>query len=95
MNETLAAFLPLILIFVVFYFLLIRPQQKKIKDHKEMVSKVKRGDKILTAGGIYCKVTRVVDETQVEVEIANGVKILISKPTITDVINPSDSPDKK
>jgi len=95
MNETLAAFLPLILIFVVFYFLLIRPQQKKIKNHKEMISKVKRGDKILTAGGIYCKVTRVIDETQVEVEIANGVKILISKPTITDVISSSDSPDHK
>ena len=95
MNETLAAFLPLILIFVVFYFLLIRPQQKKIKNRKEMISKVKRGDKILTAGGIYCKVTRVIDETQVEVEIANGVKILISKPTITDVISSSDSPDHK
>ena len=92
MNETLAAFLPLILIFVVFYFLLIRPQQKKIKNHKEMISKVKRGDKILTAGGIYCKVSRVIDETQVEVEITNGVKILISKPTITSVTNSTDAP---
>ena len=91
MNETLITFLPLVLIFVVFYFLLIRPQQKKMKEHKEMISKVKRGDKILTAGGIYCKVSRVIDETQVEVEITNGVKILISKPTITDVISPTDS----
>jgi len=91
MNETLLTFLPLVLIFVVFYFLLIRPQQKKMKEHKEMISKVKRGDKILTAGGIYCKVSRVIDETQVEVEITNGVKILISKPTITDVISSTDS----
>ena len=91
MNETLISFLPLILIFVVFYFLLIRPQQKKMKQHKEMISKIKKGDKILTAGGIYCKVSRVIDETQVEVEIANGVKILISKPTITDVTNSTDS----
>ena len=73
MNETLLTFLPLVLIFVVFYFLLIRPQQKKMKEHKEMISKVKRGDKILTAGGIYCKVSRVIDETQVEVEITNDV----------------------
>ncbi len=91
MNETLLTFLPLVLIFVVFYFLLIRPQQKKMKEHKEMISKVKRGDKILTAGGIYCKVSRVIDETQAEVEITNGVKILISKPTITDVISSTDS----
>ena len=73
MNDTLLTFLPLVLIFVVFYFLLIRPQQKKMKEHKEMISKVKRGDKILTAGGIYCKVSRVIDETQVEVEITNDV----------------------
>ena len=92
MNETLTSFLPLILIFVVFYFLLIRPQQKKVKQHKEMISKIKRGDKILTGGGIYCKVSRVIDENQVEVEISNGVKVLISKPTITSVTNSTDAP---
>ena len=92
MNETLTSFLPLILIFVVFYFLLIRPQQKKVKQHKEMISKIKRGDKILTAGGIYCKVSRVIDENQVEVEISNGVKVLISKTTITSVTNSTDAP---
>jgi len=92
MNETLTSFLPLILIFVVFYFLLIRPQQKKVKEHKEMISKIKRGDKIVTAGGIYCKVSRVIDENQVEVEISNGVKVLISKPTITSVTSSTDAP---
>ena len=92
MNEAFASFLPLILIFVVFYFLLIRPQQKKMKEHKKMISEIKRGDKIITAGGIFCKVTKVIDENKVEVEIQNNVRIIISRPTITTVIvNSSDA----
>ena len=94
MNETFASFLPLILIFVVFYFLLIRQQQKKVKLHKEMISKLKRGDKIITAGGIYCKVSRLIDDNKIEAEISNSVKIIISKPTITDVINNSSESNK-
>ena len=94
MNETFASFLPLILIFVVFYFLLIRPQQKKVKLHKEMISKLKRCDKIITAGGIYCKVSRLIDDNKIEAEISNNVKIIISKPTITDVINNSSESNK-
>jgi len=94
MNETFASFLPLILIFVVFYFLLIRPQQKKVKLHKEMISKLKRGDKVVTAGGIYCKVSRLIDDNKIEAEISNSVKIIISKPTITDVINNSSESNK-
>ena len=94
MNEAFVSFLPLILIFVVFYFLLIRPQQKKMKDHKEMISKIKRGDNIVTAGGVYCKVSRVIDENKIEAEISNNVKIIISKPTITDVINNSSESNK-
>jgi len=94
MNETFTSFLPLILIFVVFYFLLIRPQQKKVKLHKEMISKVKRGDKIITSGGIYCKVSRLIDDNKIEAEISNSVKIIISKPTITDVINNSSESNK-
>ncbi|PPR34367.1 MAG: hypothetical protein CFH25_00805, partial [Alphaproteobacteria bacterium MarineAlpha6_Bin3] len=73
MNEAFASFLPLILIFVVFYFLLIRPQQKKMKQHKEMINQIKRGDNIITSGGIYCKVSKVIDENKVEVEISNSV----------------------
>ena len=94
MNETFVSFLPLILIFVIFYFLLIRPQQKKMKVHKEMLSKIKRGDDILTAGGIYCKVSRVIDENKIEAQISNNVKIVISKPTITSVINTSSDANK-
>ena len=95
MNETFASFLPLILIFVVFYFLLIRPQQKKMKDHKVMISKIKRGDNVLTAGGIYCKVSRVIDENKIEAEISNNVKIIISRPTITNVISNSSDTNNK
>ena len=95
MNETLLSFLPLILIFVVFYFLLIRPQLKKIKEHKEMIGKIKRGDKILTAGGIYCKVSKVVDDNKLEVEITNGVNVTISRPTVTDVINSNTTSNKE
>ena len=81
--------------FVVFYFLLIRPQQKKIKEHKEMIGKIKRGDKILTAGGIYCKVSKVVDDNKLEVEITNGVNVTISRPTVTDVINSNTTSNKE
>ena len=95
MNETFAAFLPLVLIFVVFYFLLIRPQQKKMKEHKEMIDKIKRGDDIITSGGVYCKVSRVIDENKVEVEISNNVRIIISRPTIANVVNGSSEEIKK
>ena len=87
MNEAFVSFLPLILIFVIFYFLLIRPQQKKMKEHKEMVEKIKRGDDIVTAGGVFAKVSRVIDENKIEVQISSNVKIIISRPTITSVIN--------
>ena len=95
MNDAFVSFLPLILIFVIFYFLLIRPQQKKMKEHKLMLSKIKRGDDILTAGGVYCKVSRVIDENKIEAQISNNVKIVISKPTITSVINNSSNANNK
>ena len=95
MNDAFVSFLPLIFIFVIFYFLLIRPQQKKMKEHKEMISKIKRGDDILTAGGIYCKVSRVIDENKIEAELSNNVKIIISKPTISNVINKSSDTNNK
>ena len=95
MNDAFISFLPLILIFVIFYFLLIRPQQKKMKEHKEMLSKIKRGDEIITSGGIYCKVSRVIDENKIEAEISNNVKVVISKPTITSVINNSSDTNNK
>ena len=95
MNETFATFIPLILIFVIFYFLLIRPQQRKMKEHKEMINQIKRGDNIITSGGIYCKVSRIIDENKIEVEISSNVKVVISKPTITTVINNSSDTKNK
>ena len=89
MNEAFVSFLPLILIFVIFYFLIIRPQQKKMKEHKEMINKIKRGDEIVTAGGVFAKVSRVIDENKIEAQISSNVKIIISRPTITSVINNS------
>jgi preprotein translocase subunit YajC len=74
-------FIPLILIFVIFYFFLIRPQQKKVKEHKSMVEGLKRGDKVVTSGGITGTIERVVDNDKVEVEIAENVKVEIVKAT--------------
>ena len=80
-NSGIGQFIPLILIFVIFYFFLIRPQQKKAKDHKTMVENLKRGDKVITSGGIFGRVERVIDNEKVEVEIADNVKVEIFKAT--------------
>jgi preprotein translocase subunit YajC len=77
--------LPIIGIFVVFYFLLIRPQQKKMKEHKAMIGSVRRGDRVVTGGGIYGLVTKVRGDNEVEVEIAEGVRVKVLKSTIADI----------
>ena len=74
-----AQFIPLILIFVIFYFFLIRPQQKRAKDHKLMVAALKRGDKVVTAGGIVATVERVLDDDKVEILISDGIIIELVK----------------
>lgn len=78
---------PLVLIFVVFYFLLIRPQQKKMKEHKAKIDAVKKGDSVVTGGGLVGKVARV-DDIYVDVELAPGMKVKAVKSTLTDVIDP-------
>ena len=75
MDPGIAQFIPLILIFVIFYFFLIRPQQKKAKEHKIMVEGLKRGDKVVTTGGIVGRVERIIDNEKIEVEIAENVKV--------------------
>ena len=80
-GSGIGQFIPLILIFVIFYFFLIRPQQKKVKDHKLMVESLKRGDKVVTAGGIVGTVERVIDNDKVEVSISDDVKVEIIKAT--------------
>ena len=81
MDQGIGQFIPLILIFVIFYFFLIRPQQKKVKEHKAMVESLKRGDKVITSGGINGTVERLIDNDKVEVEIAENVKVEIVKAT--------------
>jgi preprotein translocase subunit YajC len=84
----LVGILPWILIFLIFYLLMIRPQQRRVKQHQEMISAVKKGDEVITAGGIRAKVTRVVDEREIEAEIAQGVRVRIVKSTLSSVLNP-------
>ena len=81
----IAQFIPLILIFVIMYFLILRPQQKRMKDHRNMVSELKRGDQVVTQGGIIGKITDVKDD-EVTVEIAQGVKIRVVRATIAQVV---------
>ena len=80
-SSGIGQFIPLILIFVIFYFFLIRPQQKKVKDHKAMVENLKRGDKVITSGGITGTIERLIDNDKVEVEIAENVKVEVVKAT--------------
>ena len=82
----LVSFLPLILIFVVFYFLLIRPQQKKMKEHRAMLDALRRGDRVVTGGGIVGTVVKVGTDDEVMIEIAEGVRVRVLKPTITTVL---------
>ena len=81
-GSNFAQFIPLILIFVIFYFFLIRPQQKRVKDHKEMVKNLKRGDEVITSGGIIGKVDRVFEDDRIELIIANDVKVQVIRNTI-------------
>ncbi|PTE21424.1 preprotein translocase subunit YajC [Cereibacter changlensis JA139] len=84
------SFVPLILIFAIMYFLLIRPQQKKLKEHKLMVEALRRGDQVVTGGGIIGKVAKVHEDGVVEVEIAEGVKVRVMKATIVQVMSKTE-----
>ena len=81
MEAGIGQFIPLILIFVIFYFFLIRPQQKKVKDHKAMVEALKRGDKVITSGGIVGVVERIIDNEKVEVKISENVNVELVRTT--------------
>ena len=80
----------MVLIFGVFYFLMIRPQQKKVKAHREMISALRRGDKVVTAGGIYGTVAKVTNEAEVALEIADGVRVRVARGTISEVISKTE-----
>ena len=85
-GSGIGQFIPLILIFVIFYFFLIRPQQKRVKDHKTMVESLKRGDEVITSGGIIGVVERVMEDDRIEVILTDDVKVQIIKSTITSLL---------
>ena len=92
--EQMGAFLPLILIFGVFYILLIRPQQKKMKLHREMINNLKRGDKIITNGGIIGLITKVKDNRELSIEISNNVEIQIAPGMVHELYSTTELPKK-
>ena len=89
-GGAIASFVPLILIFAIMYFLLIRPQQKKVKEHQKMVAALRRGDQIVTQGGIIGKVSKVKDDGEIEVEVADGVRVRVVKSTVAQVLNKTE-----
>ncbi|MEC3861129.1 preprotein translocase subunit YajC [Mesobacterium sp. TK19101] len=88
--NALGQFIPLILIFAIMYLLLIRPQQKKMKEHQKMVSALRRGDQVVTQGGMIGKVVKVRENNEVEVEIAEGVKVRVVQSTISQVLSKTE-----
>ena len=88
-SDFIFQILPFLLIFVIMYFLIIRPQQKRVKDHREMVSTLRRGDTVVTAGGLIGKVTKV-EDGELQVELGQGMKVKVVRSTITDVRSKSE-----
>lgn len=89
-GNVIAQFAPLVLIFAIMYFLLIRPQQKKMKDHQKMVQALRRGDVVITQGGLIGKVAKVKENNELDVEIAEGVKVRVVQNTITSVVSKTE-----
>ncbi|MEO9517453.1 MAG: preprotein translocase subunit YajC [Paracoccaceae bacterium] len=88
--DAIAQFIPLILIFGIMYFLLIRPQQKKMKDHQTMVAGLRKGDRVVTQGGLIGKVVKVKEDNEIEVEVAEGVKVRVVQNTISAVLSKTE-----
>jgi len=93
-GSGIGQFIPLILIFVIFYFFLIRPQQKKVKEHKKMVESLKRGDKVITTGGIVGSIERIIDDDKVEVSISEDVKVEVVRATGIQALLNTTEPKK-
>ena len=90
-GSGIAQFVPLILIFVIFYFFLIRPQQKKVKDHKSMVAALKRGDEVITSGGIVATIERVHEDDKIDLSISENVTVKVVKSTIQNLLTKADT----
>lgn len=89
--DAILQFMPIVLICVVFYFLLIRPQRTRMKQHQEMLAALRRGDRVVTGGGIIGTITKIVDDEEVQVEIADGVRVRVQRPTISGVLSKTDT----
>jgi preprotein translocase subunit YajC len=89
-SEIFVQMMPFVLIFIIMYFLLIRPQQKRVKTHQEMIKNVRKGDTVILNSGMIAKVTKVIDDNEAEVEIADGVKVKVIKSMIADVRNKNE-----
>lgn len=89
-SDVLMSLVPFVLIFVIMWFLIIRPQQKRVKAHQEMIKNVRRGDTVVTSGGIVAKVSKVIDDGEIEAEIAEGVRVRLVKGMIQDVRSKSE-----
>jgi preprotein translocase subunit YajC len=92
---TLGSMLPVVLIVVVMYFLMIRPQQKKMKEHRALIAGVRRGDRVVTGGGIIGQITKVISDGEVQLEIAEGVRVRVVRSTITEVLTKTAPADSK
>jgi preprotein translocase subunit YajC len=92
---TIGSMLPVVLIVVVMYFLMIRPQQKKMKDHRALIAGVRRGDRVVTGGGIIGQITKVISDGEVQLEIAEGVRVRVVRSTITEVLTKTAPADSK
>jgi preprotein translocase subunit YajC len=84
-SDMLISLLPFVLIFVIMYFLILRPQQKRVKQHQEMVSSLRRGDTVVTSGGLVGKITKVVDDAEVELQLADGVRVRQMRAMVSEV----------
>jgi preprotein translocase subunit YajC len=84
-TDMITSLLPFVLIFVIMYFLILRPQQKRVKQHAEMVKNVRKGDTVITSGGLVGRVTKVIDDDQIEVEVADGVRVRQMRSMVSDV----------
>ena len=84
-TDMITSLLPFVLIFVIMYFLILRPQQKKVRQHADMVKNVRKGDTVITSGGLVGRVTKVVDDDQIEVEVADGVRVRQMRSMVSDV----------
>jgi preprotein translocase subunit YajC len=84
-SDMLMSLLPFVLIFVIMYFLILRPQQRRVKQHQDMVKNVRRGDTVVTSGGLIAKVTKVVDDDKIEIELSDGVRVMQMRQMVSDV----------